>query len=350
MKEESVNPPAGLRLEGIKKAYDGKEVLCGVDLEVREGGFTVLLGESGCGKTTLLRIAAGFERADAGKIYVCGRDVTNVKSGERGVRTVPQSAPLFPHMSAAGNITFDLRARPVLINGKMRRMSAGEARARAEEILSVLGLEGMGSRRASTLSGGERQRVAIARAAACGAKVILLDEPMSALDGMSRDSLREWLGGMHEKTGVTVLCVTHDSAEAMRTGDEIAIMSGGRIVRCGSPEEVYRFPRGYEAARLTGESGRLRGVADGVTATFKCGARVECALSGGVEAYVRAEDAEICDDGEVTGRVKSCAFCGDGYMTEILTESGELVARADKKLAAGDEVKLKVRITEVVKA
>ena len=348
MNEPEINTAPGLRLEGIIKSFGGKPVLRGADLDVERGCFMMLLGESGCGKTTLLRIVAGFEKPDAGRVYVCGKDVTGLPPGERGVRTVPQSDSLFPHMSAAGNIAFALRARKTNVGGRLRRMSTEEARSRAEEILRALGLGGMGGRRADTLSGGERQRVAIARAAACGARVILLDEPMSALDALSREQMRGWLGELHEKTGITVLCVTHDRDEAMRTGSRIAVMSGGRIVRCGTTEDVYRHPGSYDAARLTGECGVLRGIAADGTAAFACGLRVPCAGAGTAEAYVRPENVSVSAEGGVIGTVEECAFAGDGYMLTVSVAGGTLLVRSSDRLPAGAEVALKISDTEAV--
>lgn len=335
---------AELRFEDISKNFGGKAALSGVTFTLPAGSFAALIGESGCGKTTLLRVAAGFEKPDGGRVYIGGRDVTDLPPGERRCGTVFQDFALFPHMSAAGNIAFVLRARKRPgADGRLRRMSAKEARAEAEKLLDYLGLGGMAPRKASTLSGGEKQRVAIARAVATGADVLLLDEPTSALDGMSRLRFRSWLAELRAKTGVTVLCVTHDREEAMASGGTVCVMSEGRLLRTGSAEEVYCDPRSEEAARLTGPCGVLRGAVRGGRAVFPGGPEAVCDGEDGsaAEAYVRPENVAIGRDkdaGEYKGVVTACAFSGGGYAVTVNALCGRLEARSDVPYTEGEEI------------
>ncbi len=306
-----------LRLENICKRYGDTAAADGVTLSVPRGCFLSLLGESGSGKTTLLRVIAGFEKPDCGRVYIGGRDVTDAPPSERGCRTVFQDLALFPHMSAAGNIAFVLRAgKRLCADGRYRRMSAAEARAEAERALAETGLAGMGSRKISTLSGGEKQRVAIARALASGADVMLLDEPFSSLDAVTRAGLRALLADLHARTPVTFVYVTHDREDAMRMSDRVAVLSGGRLLRCASPEEVYRDPQSAEAARLTGECGVLR-------------------AADGSEIFVRPEDVTFGSGEECV--VTECAYGGGKYLITLLSPRGEVKAYSDREYAKGEK-------------
>ncbi len=221
-------------LRGIRKSYGDVAAVRDVSLEVAEGEFVTLLGPSGCGKTTLLRILAGLEALDAGAVLISGRDVSADPPHRRPVNTVFQHYALFPHRTVAGNVAFGL---------EMAGRPRAEIAARVERALEMVRLDGMGARRVDQLSGGQRQRVALARAVVLEPEVLLLDEPMSALDRKLREEMRAEVKGLHRRLGTTFVFVTHDQEEALAMSDRIAVMNAGRLEQLGSPAEVYHRPR-----------------------------------------------------------------------------------------------------------
>jgi spermidine/putrescine transport system ATP-binding protein len=237
-----------VRLQGVRKRYGEVVALDGVDLEIRRGEFFSLLGPSGCGKTTLLRLLAGFETPDAGRVLIGGKDMAGVPPYERPVNTVFQNYALFPHMTVAGNIAFGLR---------MKGLSQGEIRKKvawALELVDLLGLEGRYPRE---LSGGQKQRVALARALVLEPQVLLLDEPLSALDLKLRQELRVELMQLQRRLGTTFVFVTHDQEEALVMSDRIAVMRAGRVEQVGLPDEVYERPKNRFVADFLGRSNFL---------------------------------------------------------------------------------------------
>ena len=245
--------PAGprvpaLRLQGVRKSYGSVAAVAGVDLAVLEGEFFTLLGPSGSGKTTLLRLIAGFERPDQGLIELGGRDVTGVPPHLRETNTVFQDYALFPHMTVAENIAYGL---------KIKRLPEAERRERAERALRMVRLEGLGGRRPNQLSGGQRQRVALARAIVNEPRVLLLDEPLGALDLKLRQELQLELKRIQREVGITFVYVTHDQEEALTMSDRIAVMAGGRIEQLGPPDEVYERPATEFVAGFIGISNLL---------------------------------------------------------------------------------------------
>ena len=223
-----------LRLEGIVKSFGGDQLaVAGVDLEVSRGELVVLLGPSGCGKSTLLRMIAGIETPTSGRVYIDGRDVTELPPQKRDVAMVFQSYALYPHMSVRDNLGFGMR---------MRGDARDEIRRRVEEVAEILGISSLLDRRPSQLSGGQRQRVALGRAIARQAKVFLLDEPLSNLDVQLRLSTRMELARLHRSLDVPMVYVTHDQEEATTLGDRVAVMQSGQILQAGAPMEVYRKP------------------------------------------------------------------------------------------------------------
>jgi spermidine/putrescine transport system ATP-binding protein len=237
-----------VRLEGVRKRYGEVVALDGVDLEIRRGEFFSLLGPSGCGKTTLLRLLAGFETPDAGRVLIGGKDMAGVPPYERPVNTVFQNYALFPHMTVAGNIAFGLR---------MKGLPPGEIRKKvawALELVDLLGLEGRYPRE---LSGGQKQRVALARALVLEPQVLLLDEPLSALDLKLRQELRVELMQLQRRLGTTFVFVTHDQEEALVMSDRIAVMRAGRVEQVGLPDEVYERPKNRFVADFLGRSNLL---------------------------------------------------------------------------------------------
>ncbi|HEV2532971.1 ABC transporter ATP-binding protein [Phenylobacterium sp.] len=240
-------PPNGtplVRFEGVSKRFGAAAAVDDVTLEIAEGEFFALLGPSGCGKTTLMRLLAGFETPDAGRILLGGEDLAGVPPHRRPVHMMFQAYALFPHLTVAQNIAFGLRAR-----GRPPKVIA----ARVEEMLALVKLDGLGDRRPDQLSGGQKQRVALARALAPAPRILLLDEPMAALDRKLREETQLELKSLQRQLGLTFLIVTHDQDEAMVTADRLAVMRDGRIVQVGAPAQVYERPVDRFVAGFLGE-------------------------------------------------------------------------------------------------
>lgn len=243
--------PVIARLRGIEKTFDGETlVVRGVDLDIRRGEFLTLLGPSGSGKTTILMMLAGFETPTRGEIVIDGRPVGNLPPHKRDIGIVFQSYALFPHMNVAENLAFPLQVR------KLRR---AEIRERVERALSIVRLEGLGARRPNQLSGGQQQRVALARALVFEPKLVLMDEPLGALDKQLREHMQLEIKHIHEKLGVTFVYVTHDQGEALTMSDRVAVMSNGVIEQLDTPEQVYEAPLNAFVAHFIGENNRLPG-------------------------------------------------------------------------------------------
>jgi len=230
--------------EQVSKRFGDFTAVDGVSLDIQDGEFFALLGPSGCGKTTLLRMLAGFERPDAGKVVLGGTDLTGVPPYRRPVNMMFQSYALFPHMTVAGNVAFGLKQ-----DGLPRK----EIAARVDEMLALVQLSGLAARKPDQLSGGQRQRVALARSLAKRPKVLLLDEPLAALDRKLREETRFELKAVQQKLGMTFVIVTHDQDEAMTVADRIAVMDRGRLAQVGAPAEVYQRPRSRWVAGFVGD-------------------------------------------------------------------------------------------------
>ena len=239
---------AGVEIIGVRQTYGRAVALDDVSLSIAAGEFVVLLGPSGCGKTTLLTLIGGFAEPSAGRILIGGRDMGGVSPRDRPTTTVFQDYALFPHMTLADNVAFGL---------KMRGMGRAARRARADEMLALVGLAGRGSARPHELSGGQRQRVALARALAVDPDVLLLDEPLGALDLKLRRQMQEELKAIQAKVGTTFVHVTHDQEEAMAIADRIVVMNAGRIEDDGPPARVYLQPKSLFAAGFMGEINRI---------------------------------------------------------------------------------------------
>jgi thiamine transport system ATP-binding protein len=230
-----------IHVDDVHVLFDGAEVLRGIDLEVRDGETVALLGASGSGKTTLLRVLAGLERPARGRVVVRGEDVTSVPAHRRGIGLVFQQAVLFPHRDVAGNVAFGLAGQP-----------AAQVERRVGELLDLVGLPGFQRRAVGTLSGGEAQRVALARALAPSPSILLLDEPLGALDGPLRDRLQDDLAALFSTRSLTVVHVTHDVTEAFALGDRVAVLHEGVVAQVGTPEELWRTPADVSVARFLG--------------------------------------------------------------------------------------------------
>jgi len=237
-----------VRLTGIRRSYGNVMAVAGVDLDIAAGEFFTLLGPSGSGKTTTLRVIAGFERPDAGHVELQGVDVTHVAPSQRAVNTVFQDYALFPHMTVAENVEYGLR-----VKGAKRK----DRRARAEAMLEKVRLPGLGDRKPAQLSGGQRQRVALARAIVNGPPVLLLDEPLGALDLKLRQEMQVFLKALQQDLGITFIYVTHDQEEALTMSDRLAVFNEGRIEQIGAPAEVYEHPQTEFVAGFVGVSNVL---------------------------------------------------------------------------------------------
>ena len=245
-----------LELKEIKKSFtEGEAVLDNISLEISKGEFITLLGSSGCGKTTTLRIIAGLEQPDAGSGWLDGREVTGLEPNQRDVNTVFQNYALFPHMNVAENIGYGL---------KLKKVPKSEIRKKVSRMLELVQLEGYEKRKPSELSGGQKQRVAIARALVNNPKVLLLDEPLGALDLQLRRAMQIELKHLQKKLGITFIYITHDQEEAINMSDRIAVMRDGRIEQIGTPDEIYNHPKTSYVATFVGNANILHGVAESI--------------------------------------------------------------------------------------
>ena len=305
-----------IRLEKCAKTFpDGTKALLPLDLDVSAGETVVFLGPSGCGKTTMLRIIAGLEAPDAGgRVFFGAEDVTAQPIERRNVGMVFQSYALFPNMTVAENIAYGL---------KVRKLDAAERGNRVKEMLAMMHLEELGHRRVDQLSGGQKQRVALARALAVRPRVLLLDEPLTALDAKLREGLRVEIDRLLRSLAITAVYVTHDQAEAMALGDRIAVMEKGRIAQIGTPQEIYYRPQTAFVADFVGTMNRLAGRADGAGLEVP-GGRLPWRgpARERQEVLFRPEDLRIANGAEVhlRGTVAAAFFLGDH--TRLMVDTG----------------------------
>ena len=244
-----------LQLTGLKKTYDHTEVLTDINLDIKHGEFITLLGPSGCGKTTLLRLIAGFEQPNAGAIYLDGVQMAGLSADKRPVNTVFQQYALFPHMTVAQNVAYGL---------KLKKVPKAEIQTRVREMLTMVQLEHLANRKPQDLSGGQQQRVAIARAVINRPKLLLLDEPLSALDHKLRLQMQSELKRLQRELGITFVFVTHDQEEALSMSDRIAVMKDGRFQQIGTPIEIYETPANLFTAKFIGETNLFKAEVKGV--------------------------------------------------------------------------------------
>ncbi len=307
-----------IRLHGVSKAFDGETVLDNISLDIHDKEFVTLLGPSGCGKTTTLRIIGGFETADSGEVFFDGKEISHVPPYRRLVNTVFQKYALFPHLNVFENVAFGLR---------LKKLPETEIREKVHEMLAMVKLKGFERRRVTTLSGGQQQRVAIARALVNHPRVLLLDEPLGALDLKLRKDMQSELKAIQRATGITFIYVTHDQEEALSMSDVVVVMSGGHIQQIGSPVDIYNEPENAFVADFIGESNILDGVMPADNKVKFAGHLFDC-VDGGfaknepVDVVVRPEDVDVVpvERGMLTGVVSSVTFKGDYY--EIIVDVG----------------------------
>ncbi|GAB3393546.1 ABC transporter ATP-binding protein [Humibacter soli] len=317
--ERLSNTGIAVELEGVVKEYSGSRALDGINLRLEPGEFVALLGPSGCGKTTALRALSGLERIDAGSIRIDGIDVETVPVNKRDIGMVFQSYSLFPHLTVQQNVEFGLR---------MRHVARAKRAVRATEGLEMVGLGHLSQRFAHQLSGGQQQRVALARALVTRPRVLLLDEPLSALDAKVRVSLRDEIRRIQKDLGITTLFVTHDQEEALAVADRVAVMRAGNIEQIGTPEELYLTPRTAFVADFVGLSNKLEGTVVGEVVTVygqPLNVLGDAPTPGPVTAFVRPEDIAFADAG-LSATVVSTTFLGSLRRTFVRLVDEAIVA------------------------
>lgn len=330
-----------IELRHISKVYsdNGFKAVDDFNLEVKRGEFVTFLGPSGCGKTTTLRMIAGFEMPTSGEILLNGEDISQLPANKRPINTVFQRYALFPHMNIYDNIAFGL---------KLKKLPKEEIRKKVKRVLDMVDLEGFENRKISTLSGGQQQRIAIARALVNEPEILMLDEPLGALDLKMRQEMQLELKHMHDELGITFIYVTHDQEEALTMSDKIVVLSEGRIQQIGTPEDIYNEPQNAFVADFIGESNIFKGIMTGHMKVRFCGGEFmgmdDVAEGTLVDVVVRPEDVIITkpEDGIVEGEVVSVIFKGMHY--EVTVESGkyEMVIRTTKCYSVGERIGMKL--------
>ncbi|MDE6586543.1 MAG: ABC transporter ATP-binding protein [Clostridia bacterium] len=347
-----------IELIDVRKVFDDETVAVdSFNLEVKKGEFVTFLGPSGCGKTTTLRMIAGFDIPTSGKILLNGEDISLLPPNKRPVNTVFQKYALFPHLNVYENVAFGLRLKKIEntyadADGKTitkkQKLTKAEIDKKVKTALEIVDLEGFEKRSVSTLSGGQQQRIAIARAIVNEPEILLLDEPLGALDLKMRKEMQIELKKMHEKLGITFIYVTHDQEEALSMSDKIVVINDGEIQQIGTPTEIYNEPVNTFVADFIGESNIFNGAIVGKLKVKFCGATFDCLddyeINQLVDVVVRPEDIKICapSEGQLKGKVISSVFKGVHY--EITVEIGkfEIVIQSTYTAAVGSNIGLRI--------
>lgn len=335
-----------LTLKNIDKSYDGELILDSLSLSVDEGEFVTLLGPSGCGKTTTLRIIGGFEEPDAGDVFFDGKRINNIPPDRRDINTVFQKYALFPHLNVFDNIAFGL---------KLRGVSSAEQTARVKEMLKLVDLQGFEKRSVNSLSGGQQQRVAIARTIVLHPSVLLLDEPLGALDLKLRQEMQIELKNLHNRLGITFIYVTHDQEEALTMSDKIVVMNKGKILQQGTPIDIYNEPSNAFVADFIGESNIFTGIMKEDRKVDFFGSVYDCVDTGfgkdePVDVVIRPEDIRLLKDRSravqnsetlLQATVLTCLFKGIYYEMMLHIEGAgnyQFMAKSTIPVLEGEEV------------
>ena len=336
-----------IRLENVSKAFGGKQVLDNISLDIKKGEFVTLLGPSGCGKTTTLRLISGFTTPDSGTVYMDGKDISGIPPYKRPLNTVFQRYALFPHLDVYDNIAFGL---------KLAKVPEKEIEQRVRKVLKMVSMTDYEDRDVESLSGGQQQRVAIARALVNQPKVLLLDEPLSALDHKMRQDMQIELKEMHQKLGITFIYVTHDQEEALTLSDTIVVMNEGKIQQIGTPADIYNEPVNSFVADFIGESNILNGTMVEDRKVNFIGHDFECVDEGfgtnnPVDVVIRPEDIYIMNNttsAQFTGKVTSCIFKGVHYEMIVDSDKGyELMIQDYNAFEPGSEVGMIIKPADI---
>lgn len=332
-------------LKNISVSFDGQQILKDLNLYIRDGEFITLLGPSGCGKTTTLRIIAGFLEPDSGEVVFEGKTINGVPAHKRQVNTIFQRYALFPHLNVFENIAFGL---------KQQKKSKDEIRKTVEEMLALVNLRGFEKRNISSLSGGQQQRVAIARALAVKPRVLLLDEPLGALDLKLRKDMQVELKNIQQRLGITFIYVTHDQEEALSMSDTIVVMDGGAIQQIGSPTDIYNEPKNAFVADFIGESNILDGIMHADFSVEFQGMKFQCVDKGfgkdePVDVVVRPEDVDIVapEVGMLQGVVTSVTFKGVHYEIIVDIDGFKWMIQTTDYSAVGDKIGICIKPEEI---
>ena len=332
-------------LKDIAIAFDGEQILKGLNLQIKDGEFVTLLGPSGCGKTTTLRIIAGFLEPDSGEVIFEDKCINGVPAHERQVNTIFQRYALFPHLNVYDNVAFGLR---------LRKMPEAQIKEKVEEMLALVDLKGFNRRSVDSLSGGQQQRIAIARALAVNPRVLLLDEPLGALDLKLRKDMQVELKNIQQRLGITFIYVTHDQEEALSMSDKVVVMDHGEIQHIGTPIDIYNEPANAFVADFIGESNILDGVMKKDFKVEFSGHVFDCVDKGFkedelVDVVVRPEDVDVCapEDGMISGVVTSVTFKGVHF--EIIVDIGgfKWMIQSTDIQYEGDKIGLLIKPDEI---
>ncbi|MGL5152708.1 MAG: spermidine/putrescine ABC transporter ATP-binding protein [Clostridium sp.] len=329
-----------LSIKNVNKSYNSNIVLNNLCLDIKKNEFLTLLGPSGCGKTTTLKIIGGFENADNGSVFFNGEDMSSIPAHKRQVNTVFQKYALFPHMNVYENIAFGL---------KLKKLSKSEIKVKVTDMLKMVSLSGFEKRNINSLSGGQQQRVAIARALVNEPQILLLDEPLGALDLKLRKEMQMELKKIQQRLGITFIFVTHDQEEALTMSDTIVVMNKGVIQQMGTPEDIYNEPANAFVADFIGESNLFTGImhkdfeVEFFNKTFEC---VDKGFSNNeeVDVVIRPEDIKIVDanKGMLKGEVLSVMFKGVHYEIEVSVDNKKLILHNTKTASTGCEIGLDI--------
>lgn len=332
-------------LKNISVSFGGQPILKDLNLYIRDGEFITLLGPSGCGKTTTLRIIAGFLEPDSGEVIFEGKVINGVPAYKRQVNTIFQRYALFPHLNVFDNIAFGL---------KQQKKSKAEIQKTVEEMLALVNLKGFEKRNLTSLSGGQQQRVAIARALAVKPRVLLLDEPLGALDLKLRKDMQVELKNIQQRLGITFIYVTHDQEEALSMSDTIVVMDSGEIQQIGTPTDIYNEPKNAFVADFIGESNILDGIMHGDFSVEFQGIKFQCVDKGfgkdePVDVVIRPEDVDIVpvEEGMLCGKVTSVTFKGVHYEIIVDIDGFKWMIQTTDYSAVGDKIGISIKPEEI---